>query len=54
MGMMGPGIPTPQPHVEEMSDIVSDAGGDVGDIREVSVKASSKKGRKSSKKEISI
>jgi len=56
MGMMGPGVPSgaPPPQVDELSDVVSDAGGDVGDFREVSVNPP-KKGRKpSKKKEISI
>jgi hypothetical protein len=48
MGMMGP--PAPPPQVDELSDVVSDAG--EGEVREVSVKP--KKGRKSTKKEISI
>jgi len=51
MGMMGPQS-APPPQVDELSDVVSDAGGD--EVREVSVKTTSKKGRKSSKKEISI
>ena len=51
MGMMSP--PSgPPPQVDELSDVVSDAGGD--EVREVSMKPSSKKGRKSNKKEISI
>jgi len=50
MGMMGPQAPPP-PQVDELSDVVSDAG--EGEVREVSVKAS-RKGRKSTKKEISI
>jgi len=52
MGMMGPPPPAPPPQVDELSDVVSDAG--EGEVREVSVKPSSKKGRKSTKKEISI
>jgi hypothetical protein len=52
MGMMGPPPSAPPPQVDELSDVVSDAGGD--EVREVSVKATSKKGRKSNKKEISI
>jgi hypothetical protein len=52
MGMMGPPQSAPPPQVDELSDVVSDAGGD--EVREVSVKPASKKGRKSSKKEISI
>ena len=51
MGMMQPPQSAPPPQVDELSDVVSDAGGDT-EVREVSVKA--KKGRKSSKKEISI
>jgi hypothetical protein len=57
MGMMRPpaaaGAP---PQVEEMSDIVSDAGGDQ-EVKEVSVSAGGKKGRRGTsnkKKEISI
>lgn len=50
MGMMGPPPSAPPPQVDELSDVVSDAGGD--EVREVSVKT--KKGRKSTKKEISI
>jgi len=52
MGMMGPPSSAPPPQVDELSDVVSDAGGD--EVREVSMKPTSKKGRKSSKKEISI
>jgi hypothetical protein len=52
MGMMGPPQSAPPPQVDELSDVVSDAGGD--EVREVSVKSTPKKGRKSSKKEISI
>ena len=52
MGMMGPPQAAPPPQVDELSDVVSDAGGD--EVREVSVKPTSKKGRKSTKKEISI
>ena len=52
MGMMGPPPSAPPPQVDELSDVVSDAGGD--EVREVSVKPAPKKGRKSSKKEISI
>jgi hypothetical protein len=52
MGMMGPPPSAPPPQVDELSDVVSDAGGD--EVREVSVKPVPKKGRKSSKKEISI
>ena len=52
MGMMGPPSSAPPPQVDELSDVVSDAGGD--EVREVSMKPASKKGRKSSKKEISI
>jgi hypothetical protein len=49
MGMMQPPPPSAPPQVDELSDIVSDAGD--GEIREVSIK----KGRKASKKkEISI
>jgi hypothetical protein len=50
MGMMGPPPSAPPPQVDELSDVVSDAGGD--EVREVTVKP--KKGRKSNKKEISI
>jgi hypothetical protein len=50
MGMMQP--PAPPPQVDELSDVVSDAGGD--EVREVSMKPAAKKGRKSNKKEISI
>jgi hypothetical protein len=52
MGMMGPPPSAPPPQVDELSDVVSDAGGD--EVREVSMKPASKKGRKSTKKEISI
>ena len=55
MGMMRPPAGAP-PQVEEMSDIVSDAGGDQ-EVKEVSVSAGGKKGRRGSsnkKKEISI
>ena len=52
MGMMGPPSSAPPPQVDELSDVVSDVGD--GEVREVSMKPPSKKGRKSTKKEISI
>jgi hypothetical protein len=52
MGMMGPPPSAPPPQVDELSDVVSDVGD--GEVREVSMKPPSKKGRKSTKKEISI
>jgi hypothetical protein len=58
MGMMGPPPPAVQVRdagADDLSDIVSDAGGDAGDVREVSVSTSKKgRGRPKGKKEISI
>jgi hypothetical protein len=56
MGMMAPPSGPAPPQVEELSDIVSDAGGDQGDMKDVSVSATGKKsgGRRGKKKEISI
>lgn len=52
MGMMQPPSSAPPPQVDELSDVVSDAG--EGEVREVSMKPPARKGRKSNKKEISI
>jgi hypothetical protein len=57
MGMMAPPSGPALPQVEELSDIVSDAGGDQGDVKDVPVSSASRKGGRrgpNKKKEISI